>query len=140
MIKYPNYRNLFKTFFQFDKIRLQKILHISQNAIFTGIFSFLVGTKIDSYFEEEGQSNESKLETILYLLIHLTSLILTVYYVRKASKFIPFMFRLTNSYDPFHKSHDGENLIGSSLAMSIVLVTTQTNLKHRLSKLQTMFS
>ena len=63
-------------------------------------------------------------------------IIISIYYSRKLTKFIPFIFRMTKSYDPFHKSNDGENLFGSTLALSLLLMTTQTNIKKRISKLQ----
>ena len=135
MIKYPDYKNLIKSFFQADMIRVQKILHMSQNAIVTASFAFFIGIKVNILFEENEQE-ENTLETTIKLIMHMILIIISIYYSRKLTKFIPFIFRMTKSYDPFHKSSDGENLFGSTLALSLLLMTTQTNIKKRISKLQ----
>ena len=134
MIKYPKYNNLITSFFQADMIRLQKLLHMSQNAIVTAVFAFFIGVKVNILFEE--QEEENTLDTTIKLIMHMILIIISIYYSRKLTKFIPFIFRMTKSYDPFHKSNDGENLFGSTLALSLLLMTTQTNIKKRISKLQ----
>ena len=134
MIKYPKYNNLITSLVQLDAIRIQKLLHMSQNAIVTAFFAFFIGVKVNILFEE--QEEENTLDTTIKLIMHMILIIISIYYSRKLTKFIPFIFRMTKSYDPFHKSNDGENLFGSTLALSLLLMTTQTNIKKRISKLQ----
>ena len=134
MIKYPNYKNLTTSLVQLDMIRLQKLLHMSQNAIVTAGFAFFIGIKVNNLFEENEEENT--LETTIKLIMHMILIIISIYYSRKLTKFIPFIFRMTKSYDPFHKSTDGEGRFGSALALTLLLMTTQTNIKKRISKLQ----
>jgi len=130
LIKYPNYKDLVSNLLEFNVIRVQKLLHMSQNAVITAIFSFLVGISIDKLFDikEKESNNELILKTLLQLVI----IIIGVYYLRKLTKFIPFMLRFTESYNPFHKSKDGESLMGSTIAIVIFFVSTQTNLRDRI--------
>tara|TARA_B100000424_G_scaffold267406_1_gene260159 strand:+ start:1355 stop:1777 length:423 start_codon:yes stop_codon:yes gene_type:complete len=140
MIKYPKYNKLIKSFFQVDMIRLQKLLHMSQNAIITAAIAFFIGVKVNTLFEEN-EKEENTLETTIKLIMHMILIIISMYYSRKLTKFIPFIFRMTKSYDPFHKSSDGEALFGSTLALGLLLMSTQTNIKKRISKLhQSMLS
>ena len=133
IIKYPNYKDLVSNLLEFNAIRIQKILHMSQNAMITALFSFMVGLGIDKTFDIKQE--ESNNELILKTLLQLVMIIIGVYYLRKLTKFIPFMLRFTESYNPFHKSKDGENLIGSTLAIVIFFVSTQKNLQDRVDEL-----
>ena len=107
---------------------------MSQNAIVTAGFAFFIGIKVNNLFEENEEENT--LETTIKLIMHMILIIISIYYSRKLTKFIPFIFRMTKSYDPFHKSTDGEGRFGSALALTLLLMTTQTNIKKRISKLQ----
>ncbi len=130
LIKYPNYKDLVSNLLEFNNIRIQKLLHMSQNAVITAIFSFMVGMSIDKLFDIK--EKESGNELILKGLIQLIIIIIGVYYLRKLTRFIPFLLRFTESYNPFHKSKDGENLMGSTIAIVIFFVSTQKNLQERI--------
>ena len=133
LIKYPNYKELFSSLFEFNVIRIQKLLHMAQNAVITAIFCFFIGVNINNFFHIKDE--ETILELSIYGLMQMIIIIISVYYIRKLTRFIPFVFRFTKSYDPFHKSHDGEALVGSSIAMGLLLMTTQLNMRGRINKL-----
>lgn len=135
MIKYPDYNKLTASFFQFDMIRLQKLLHMSQNAILLAILCFFIGIKVNQlfYIKNEDVKNESFTELSIKTLLQLLAIIISTYYIRKFTKFIPFIFRFTESYNPYHISSDGEGLIGASIAMSLLLMSTQTNMRKRMN-------
>ena len=135
MIKYPNYKDLIGSLFEVNFIRLQKLLHMSQNAIFTAIFCFFIGVKLNGMFEMKGE--EGIITSALLGLLQLVVIIISVYYIRKLTKLIPFVLRFTGSYNPFHKSKDGEGLIGAAIAMGLLLMSTQTNMKNRIKNLIT---
>ena len=103
---------------------------MSQNAIITAVFSLMLGINIDKLFDIK--KDESNIELIIKVLIQLIIIIIGTYYLRKLTKFIPFILRFTESYNPFHKSKDGENLIGSTIAIVIFFISTQINLKDRI--------
>ena len=132
-MKFPNYKDLTKSFFQFDMIRLCKLLHMAENAVITATFCFFAGYYINTFFEANGEEVVS--EVALKGLLQMVVIILTVYYVRKLTKFIPFFLRLTPKYNPFHKSKDGEGLVGATIAMGLLLMSTQTNMRERIKKL-----
>tara|TARA_B100001093_G_C26848533_1_gene1023987 strand:+ start:3181 stop:3753 length:573 start_codon:yes stop_codon:yes gene_type:complete len=133
MIKLPNYSHLMGSLTEFNMIRVQKILHMSQDAVITSIFCFFAGLGIDNLFV--GADKEDILTASIKGMIQLIVVIVAVYYIRKLTKFIPFLLRLTKEYNPFHKSKDGEGLVGATIAMGLLLMSTQTNLKKRIKHL-----
>ena len=136
MIKYPDYDNLITSLIATDSIRIQKLLHMSQNALLTAIFCFFVGIYFDDLFSnKDGIENEDEYETTIKGFGQLILIIIICYYLRKLVKFIPFMLRYTETYNPFHKSKDGESLVGAALATSLMIWSTQLNMKKRLSKM-----
>ena len=133
LIKYPKFRKLFSSLFEFNVVRLQKLLHMSQNAILTAIFCFYIGVKINSLFKIN--KDEDVREMIFMGLLQMIVVIISIYYIRKLTMMIPFVLRFTESYDPFHKSVDGEGLVGASVAMGLLLMTTQLNMRVRIHKM-----
>lgn len=133
MIKLPNYKDLMGSLTEVSMIRLQKILHMSQDAVITSVFCFFAGLGIDNLFD--GKTNENLLVASLKGMLQLIVVIVAVYYIRKLTKFIPFLLRITKEYNPFHKSKDGEGLVGATIAMGLLLMSTQTNLKKRIKQL-----
>ena len=53
MIKYPDYDKLITSLLATDSIRVQKLLHMSQNAFLTAIFCFFVGIYFDDLFNKD---------------------------------------------------------------------------------------
>lgn len=133
MIKLPNYKDLMGSLTEVSMIRFQKILHMSQDAVITSVFCFFAGLGIDNLFD--GKNNENLLVASLKGMLQLIVVIIAVYYIRKLTKFIPFLLRITKEYNPFHKSKDGEGLVGATIAMGLLLMSTQTNLKKRIKQL-----
>lgn len=133
MLKLPNYKKLINSLMEINLIRFQKILHMSQDAIITSIFCFFTGLQINHLFD--GKDDESLATSAFKGMFQLVVIIIAVYYIRKLTKFIPFLLRLTNTYDPFHISKDGEGLVGAAIAMGLLLMSTQTNMRKRLKKL-----
>ena len=133
LIQFPNYKELLENFFKFNMIRFQKILHMSQDGLITAILCFYIGIKIDNFFNNSGY--EGLNEIIFKACSQIIFIIISVYYIRKLTRFIPFLLRMTNIYNPFHKSTDGEGLIGASIAMGLLLISTQSNMKNRIKKI-----
>tara|TARA_Y100001970_G_C14024880_1_gene745481 strand:+ start:447 stop:875 length:429 start_codon:yes stop_codon:yes gene_type:complete len=135
MIKYPDYDKLITSLLATDSIRFQKLLHMSQNAFLTAIFCFFVGIYFNDLFHTDDEIEETEYETLIKGFGQLILIIIVCYYLRKLVKFIPFIFRYTETYNPFHKSKDGESLVGAALATSLMIWSTQLNMKKRLSKM-----
>ena len=129
-IKLPNYKNLLNSLFDFNLIRFLKVLHMSQDSAITAIFAFIIGYGLNIFFNLK--YDEETYVVITKIFLHLIFLTIVIYYSRKLTKFIPFLLRFTKSYKPFHRSRDGESLIGSAIALSLMIMITQRNLKDRL--------
>ena len=129
MIKYPDYDKLITSLLATDSIRFQKLLHMSQNAFLTAIFCFFVGIYFNDLFHTDDEIEETEYETLIKGFGQLILIIIVCYYLRKLVKFIPFMFRYTETYK------DGESLVGAALATSLMIWSTQLNMKKRLSKM-----
>lgn len=100
----------------------------------TAIFCFFVGIGIDKLYpipEDEKMGMTATLASM-----QMVTVIIGVYYIRKLTRLIPFFLRFTKEYDPFHKSMDGESLVGAAIAMGLLLMSTQGNMKDRIKKLK----
>ncbi len=133
-LKLPAYGKLISNIFEFDLIRLQKLLHMSQDAVITAVFCFFAGIGVNSVFKID--ENEAIWMTATMACLQMVIVIISVYYIRKLTRLIPFFLRFTESYNPFHKSKDGEGLVGAAIAMGLLLMSTQTNMKERIKKLK----
>ena len=143
LIKYPNYNRIIKSIFEFNSIRLQKFLHMIQDMLITSILCFSLGIMINKLFKIKKDEQDKVLEStntlIIKTLIHISVLMILIYYIRKITKLIPFFLRFNNKYDPFHVSSDGESLLGKSITLGMLFSGSQTNLFKRLSELRTRF-
>jgi len=83
--------------------------------------------------------NEKVGMTVVLGCMQMVMVIIGVYYVRgltRLTRLIPFFLRFSSKYNPFHKSKDGEGLVGATIAMGLLLMSTQSNMKDRIKKLK----
>lgn len=123
-----------KSLFEFSNIRIQKLLHLAQHGSITTLISIFFG-KILNKYTFELNSNEAYYSILIKTILEITLIIISIYYINKITKAIPFIFRYTKTYNPFHKSKDGENLIGIPVACALVLSVALKNTKDKLSYL-----
>ena len=135
-IKLPNYKELIPNIFEHDAIRINKLLHMAQDAIITAVFCFFVGIGINKLYPIP--EDEKVAITVTMGCMQMVTVIIGVYYIRKLTRLIPFFLRFSSKYDPFHKSKDGEGLVGAAIAMGLLLMSTQSNMKDRIKKLKGM--
>ena len=138
MIKLPNYKKLIPNILEFDVIRIQKLLHMAQDAVITGIFCFFIGMGLNNLLPSHEHENIGI--TGVMVMLELIIIVLSIYYIRKLTELIPFFLRFTNNYNPFHKSSKGVGLIGTTIAMGLFLMATQSNMKKRIIKLKSYFT
>jgi len=114
-------------------------MHMAQDLTVTMALCFYAAIYLNKLFKTEKDNDdnimESPLTLHLKLLAHILCVIIVLYYIRKITKLIPFLFNFNKNYDPFHVSKDGESLIGKTTAISLVFGYTQTNLNDRFNKL-----
>ena len=123
-----------KSLFEISDIRVQKLLHLGQHGSITTLISIFFG-KILNKYTFKLNSNESYYSTLIKTILEVTLIIISIYYINKISKTIPFIFKYTKSYNPFHKSRDGENLIGIPVAIGLVFSVALKNTKDKLNYL-----
>ena len=133
-LKFPNYKDLLTNIFEFDAVRINKLLHMGQDAVITAIMCFFIGIGINGLYPIS--ENEKVGMTIVLGCMQMVVVIIGVYYVRKLTRLIPFFLRFSSKYNPFHKSKDGEGLVGATIAMGLLLMSTQSNMKDRIKKLK----
>jgi hypothetical protein len=133
-IKLPNYKDLIPNIFEYDVIRINKLLHMAQDAVITAMFCFFVGIGINGLYPIP--ENEKVSITVTMACMQMVTVIIGVYYIRKLTRLIPFFLRFSSKYNPFHKSKDGEGLVGAAIAMGLLLMSTQSNMKDRIKKLK----
>ena len=141
MVQFKEKKFISKYFFQrvssileVSNIRFQKILHIAQLAFFALVLSLIVAP-LYNYIIFPLNKEEDYWKIFTKLSIEVCILVILLYYVRKITLILPFLFQYSKDYDPEHKSSDGESLIGNTIAMAIVFATVQTKLKDKVKYL-----
>ena len=119
------------SFFEISHIRIQKMLHMFQNAILTIIISIYVGGLVNKPFPELVKSRSHSM-IILEVSMQIMLVILAIYYIRKITKLIPFIFNYNASYNQYHLSKDGEGLIGATIAFALAFFSTQTKIRDKI--------
>ena len=123
-----------KSLFEISHIRIQKLLHLGQHGSITTLISIIFG-KILNKYTFELNSNEPYYLTLIKTILETTLIIISIYYINKISKTIPFIFKYTKNYNPVRKSTDGENLIGIPVAIGLVFSVALKKTKDKLSYL-----
>lgn len=119
-----------KDFFKFDKIRLFKLLEISQYATISLVISVIVTTYIDVIFPELDENKKTHV-IALEIIGQFVVLILSFYYIRKFVGLFPFYLQgLMPKYKPSlgHESH-----LGLEVGLHIILFERQERLRHKIA-------
>jgi len=80
-IKLPNYKDLIPNIYEFNTVRINKLLHMAQDAIITAIFCFFVGIGINRLYPISG--DEKVAITATMACMQMVTVIIGVYYIRK---------------------------------------------------------
>lgn len=125
-----------ETLFRFDKIRLSKLLELIQTGLVIFIVCLIFGSFFDNLFPilDDKCSN---LELITQTTLHISLNIVLIYYIRKISEEIPFLFSLTDEYVSNAK---GEQVLASMLMIGVIFYKPQTSFQKKLNLIQERFS
>jgi len=136
LIKHPNYSKIIKNILEINHIRTNKFLHMFQEVIVMAILAFLVGVSVNYLFlkHDDELENESTIMLITNIFCQILLVVTTLYYARKVSKLIPFLFRYDIRYDPFHVSKKGEPAVtlATTIAITLAFMTTQISVRKRI--------
>lgn len=113
---------------RFDKIRLHKLIELSQYSILACLLTIKIG-KFVNHIIPAHDPKETLFETYMYVILNIIAMIVSVYYVRKIVLLVPYIFRFDTDY--IVSKHD-ESLLGESIGFGIVFATTQIKLKQRI--------
>lgn len=125
-----NLENLFR----FDKIRLCKLLEISQYCIIGFTLTIIIGNLLNIYILSD---DDFKKQSLIYLffniIVELIIIVIILYYIKKIVYCFPFMFSfITKKYVPSFKNESNSGYI---IGSSIILMITLTNLDNKLNEL-----
>ena len=126
-----------KSLLEFNHIRVQKLLEMSQDTLVTFLVSLLAATLFNKMSFNLNISEENSI-TFAKLLIELIFLIIVLYYVRKIIMTVPFFFRYTKNYIPGRPSSDGEGLMGKVVTMAIVFGSILVKLKEKIKHVSSL--
>ena len=129
-----NINKKLKSLFEFNHIRLQKIMEMSQDTIVAFIVSLMAATFFNKY-SFNFNINEDNPTIVTKTLVEFVILVILLYYVRKIISIIPFLFKYTTKYIPGRPSTDGEGLLGKVVTMAIVFSTILVKLKAKIKHL-----
>lgn len=130
-------RDSIESLLRVDTIRASKLLEQIQFAVIVFIIAFFVGSYTDKLFPiKKDVENITDFELYKDLLLQLSLIVISSYYITKLVKIIPFFFTLSDKYIP---SAHGESMAGANLAMAIIFVGVQKNFQSRITILKNRF-
>jgi len=122
---------IFTSLFEFGHIRFEKILDMGQSSMEVGFFSLLIAS-IFNKLSFVLQKSDAKIIIFAKILIEMIIIVILIYYIRKVTNIIPFMFHYTDKYKLNWKSKDGETLIGTTVAFALIFLTLVTKTKEKI--------
>ena len=116
-----------ESLFKMDSIRTMQILEAFQFGIAYFALSFLAGSFLDTLFPLPDELKENT-KIVTEVLLQSLLFIITVFYIRKIVKIMPFVFYIPGTkYKPYEISeYSGEIMIG------LVLIATQFGLLKKI--------
>ena len=119
-----NFNKNLERLLRFDKVRILKILEITQYSI----LAFFIGMFIGDYLDKklpDNDINDSKFKIVLDVLFNLFIVVVAVYYIQKIIALFPFILGKFKGYEPSKKN---ESLIGITIGMGLIFNITQRKL------------
>ena len=127
-----NFSEVLNSLTEFSHIRFQKILQMLQGVLEVSGLSLIVASLINKY-SFSLNINDSTLVIFLKTLIEIMVIVISIYYIRKFTMLIPFLFKYTKDYNPYHKSKDAESIVGKTIAYAVIFSTLIIKTKDKLS-------
>jgi hypothetical protein len=119
-----------KDFFKFDKVRLFKLLEVTQYASISLVVCVIMATYIDKLFPELDKNKELHITT-LEVVVQFVVLILSFYYIQKFVGLFPFY--LQGLFPKYKASLDHESHLGLDVGLHLILFERQDRLRHKIS-------
>ena len=126
----------FQKLIEIDSIRIMKLLELCQYSILSIFPAIIIGELINKLFTDYSKiyNNENQVinikqftKIIIEICLNLCLYVISLFYINKLVKIIPFLFRFNNRYIPSLK---GESNMGISTGVGLFLFITQSNLAN----------
>ena len=114
---------------RFDRIKLSKLLDMSQSAVQSLCMSVVGGLLIDSIFPIPDH-NITNTELFFQMCAQVILNVIFIYYLRKISEIIPFLFSLDPNYI---QDQHGEEINGTMFILSFMLYKCQNALQAKIN-------
>lgn len=130
-------KHAISSIFAFDKIRIQRLIEISQYGILAFfislIFAYMI-TKIMPSETEKSVKKKKTYELLIYIIFDLLIYMIAIFYIRHIALIVPFMFnhKLTKDYE-MGKGND--YAVGISLGTMTILIKSLPNFMLRITEL-----
>lgn len=125
-----HFERIYKHLVATDITRKLKLLEIVQYAFLYAIITLLFSTTIE-YLAPEPNENENILVLLIEIFVQCTVVAISVFYIRKIVKLIPFLYYKYKKYQPYLTSeYHGE------IVISLVFLNTQIKLIKKIKILE----
>ena len=125
--------NALKKLLVFDKIRISKLLEISQYSILSIIPTIIIGKFINNFFNDySNKITTNKTILLIGIIFNLIAYVIATFYIEKLVMIIPFYFSLDKKYKPCLKN---ECKIGITTSIVLFFISTQTSLINNINLL-----
>ena len=112
-----------------DKVRMHKLLFVSQYTFLYAVVGLFLGSVIDYLFPEYDPEKEN-VDILKELAFQTVAVALTIYFSRKIVKIVPYLFNFDNSFSNSHAQNVPE--YQGTIILSLVFVATQTSFLKKL--------
>ena len=124
---------------RFDTIRFMKLLEICQYGVITIIISFFIGEWLNNTLPTFNISINNSLFYMLFITcIYFSFYVCFSYYLTKVIYVIPFIFQFINKR--YISNKKSEAIIGISIGLTVMLLTTQEKLNNVLKLLHNKYN
>ena len=115
-----------------DKIRMHKLLYVTQYSMLYVFVGVLLGSLTDYLFPPYDPEKEP-LDIVKELALQTVVIALAIFYSRKLVKIVPYLFNFDNSFSNSHARNIPE--FQGSIVLALVFVATQTSYLKKLQHL-----
>jgi hypothetical protein len=114
----------FNKLISIDKVRMHKLLFVSQYSVLYVFVGLLLGSLTDHLFPEYDPEKEN-MDIFKELALQTVAVALCIFYSRKLVKIVPYLFNFDNSFSHSHAQHIPE--FQGTIILTLVFVATQTS-------------
>ena len=117
---------------RFDKIRLLKLLEMTQYSLLAFFIGLILGHTLDSVLPESDNKKTTS-RIVSEVILNIFGIVLSVYYIKKSLVLFPFLLSGIKGYEPSKKN---ESYIGVTIVFGLIFNMTQIKLHKNIGILK----